>query len=55
MPTYKLLISESIGYYVDVEAETEDQAIEKYYEEGGDPYGENVIENYVVEASAYDD
>ena len=55
MPTYKLLISEHTGYYVDVEAETEDEAIEKYYEEGGDPYGENIIENYVVEASVYNE
>ena len=35
MPTYKLLISEHTGYYVDVEAETEDEAIEDYYENGG--------------------
>jgi len=55
MPTYKLLISEHTGYYVDVEAETEDKAIEDYYENGGDPYGERVIENYVVEASVYNE
>lgn len=49
MPTYKLLISEHIAYYVEVEAETEDEAIEDYYENGGDPYGEKTIDSYVVE------
>lgn len=53
MRTYQLLVSEHTGYYVDIEAETEDQAIEKYYEEGGDSYGEKVIENYVVEVIPY--
>ena len=55
MPTYKLLVSEHTSYYVDVEAETEDEAIEDYYENGGDPYSENIIENYVVEASVYNE
>ena len=55
MPTYKLLVSEHIAYYVEIEAETEDEAIEDYYENGGDPYGENVIENYVVEGRIIDE
>ena len=49
MPDYMLLISEHTSYYVNIEADSEDKAIEKYYEEGGDPYGQQIIENYVVE------
>ena len=49
MSVYQLLVSEHTSYYVEIEAETEDEAIEDYYENGGDPYGEKVIENYVVE------
>jgi len=55
MNTYQLLISEHTGYFVDIEAETEEEAIEKYYEEGGDPYGETTIENYVVEGRIIDE
>jgi hypothetical protein len=53
MNTYRLLISEQIGYYVDVEAESEEEAIEDYYNNSGHPYGEKVIENYVVEVEKY--
>jgi len=55
MPTYQLLVSEHTAYYVEIEADSEDAAIEDYYENGGDGYGQKVIENYVVEASVYDD
>jgi len=50
MKEYMLLISEHIGYYVNIEADSEDEAIKKYYEEGGEGYGESTIETYVVEA-----
>jgi len=55
MPTYQLLVSEHTAYYVEIEADSEDKAIQKYYEEGGDPYGENLIENYVVEGRIIDE
>ncbi len=55
MKTYQLLVSEQTGYYVDIEAESEEEAINDYYENGGDGYGERVIENYVVEASVYNE
>jgi hypothetical protein len=50
MPTYQLLVSEHTAYYVEIEADSEDEAIEDYYENGGDGYGQRIIENYVVEA-----
>jgi len=49
MPTYQLLVSEHTAYYVEIEADSEDEAIEDYYENGGDGYGQRIIENYVVE------
>ena len=49
MPNYILLVSEHTSYYVEIEADSEDEAIEKYYEEGGEGYGQQIIENYVVE------
>ena len=55
MPDYMLLVSEHTSYYVNIEADSEDEAIEKYYEEGGDPYGQTIIENYVVEGRIIDE
>ena len=56
MKRYELLISESLGHYVQVEAENEDQAYEKYYagDIATDPYGEYSVESFVVEAEEID-
>ena len=49
MKTYELLITVSAGHYVQVEAENEDEAYDKYYD--GDistePYGEYNVESSV--------
>ena len=55
MPTYQLLVSEHTAYYVEIEADSEDEAIEDYYENGGDGYGQRIIENYVVEGRIIDE
>ena len=51
MATYQLLVSETSAYYVDIEADSEDEAINIYHEEGGDEYGHKTIEVYVVEGN----
>jgi len=52
MRTYELLISESIGYYVQVKAENEEQAIENYNEGlATEPYGEWTVERYALEVT----
>ena len=51
MKTYELLISVSTGQYVQVEAENEDEAYQKYFD--GDistePYGEYNVESFIVD------
>lgn len=54
MATYQLLVSETSAYYVDIDADNEDAAIDKYYEDGGDEYGHKTIEVYVVEGNTID-
>ena len=51
MTIYKILVSESIGIYYDVEANSEDEAIDKFTngEDCGEGYGEEVIDSFVVE------
>jgi len=52
MRTYELLISESIGYYVQVQAENEEQAMENYNEGlATEPYGEWTVDRFVVEVT----
>jgi len=54
MPTYQLLVSEQVAFKVDVEAESEEEAIDSYYDgNGSDEYGHTTIEYDVVEAIPY--
>lgn len=57
MKTYELLISVSTGQYVQVEAENEDEAYQKYYD--GDistePYGEYSVESFIVDIEELSD
>ena len=57
MKTYEILISVTTAHYVQVEAENEDQAYDKYYagEVLTDPYGEYSVESEVVEAEEMND
>jgi len=52
MAVYKILISKSVGIYYDVEANSEDEAIDLFNdgEDCGDGYGEYDVESFVVEA-----
>jgi hypothetical protein len=54
MRTYQLLVSEQVAFKVDIEAESEEEAIDRYYNgNGSDEYGHKTIEYYVVEAIPY--
>ena len=54
MRTYQLLVSEQVAFKVDIEAESEEEAIDGYYNgNGSDEYGHKTIEYFVVEAIPY--
>ena len=57
MKTYELLISVSYGEYVQVEANSEDEARQKYYDGdvSTDPYGEYKVESFIVDIEELSD
>ena len=52
MSVYKILVSKSVGIYYDVEANSEDEAIDQFNngEDCGERYGEYDVDSFVVEA-----
>ena len=52
MAVYKILVSKSVGIYYDVEASSEDEAIDLFNngDDCGESYGEYDVDSFVVEA-----
>ena len=50
MAVYKILVSKSVGVYYDVEANSKDEAIDKFTngEDCGEEYGEYDVDSFVV-------
>ena len=50
MAIYKILVSKSVGVYYDVEANSKDEAINKFNngEDCGEGYGEYDVDSFVV-------
>ena len=50
MAIYKILVSKSVGVYYDVEANSKDEAIDKFTngEDCGEEYGEYDVDSFVV-------
>jgi len=57
MSIYQVLVSETLYHYVDIEAETEQEARAIYYtgEQEPQPYGDQTIDTEIIEVNVIDD